>query len=431
MGFPKVKVSMPKDMGTRVATGMVTGIPVSKQQIRDVTGQTDRQRAKENYGRASAERDTLYGAQKGYNTQMDRKDRDLIKSTRGSQDAYKAARDPYLQEYQGRLQEFDSQLQNQSKDASATYSNSIKPGLTTLMQQAQRDAAGAMSLEQASDPNNAVAKNVRSMYDQQAQNYGKQGMADAGILQAMGAQSAASQMGAMGPMTTGGMQSLFAASQGQAGQAFARTQQQMQALREQGIAQGFNETDKAYNRGVDAQGRAAGAIGNVAQAERDQFDTQGRIRGERGSIASDRMGVGVGQARENMDMSQGLAGMKHGLGTGGIARNAQTETDYRQGNIAGYGQQAAANNATAEGKAKILTGGLGTAGAIVGGIYGGPAGAAGGQAAGQAAGGSINPGGDPNAQVPNQWSQKSAPYYNGNYGAQTQQQYGYRQYPYG
>ena len=67
------------------------------------------------------------------------------------------------------------------------------------------------------------------------------------------------------PLSTGQMQGMMAQNQNQAGQAFANVQQRMQSLRDQGVAQGWNQTQAAYNRGVGALDR----YGSLSQMQTD------------------------------------------------------------------------------------------------------------------------------------------------------------------
>ena len=129
----------------------------------------------------------------------------------------------------------------------------------------EADAKGRMTEAQARDPNNPVAVAFRQFYEQQAGNEGKQGLADVGVMQSLGAQAFGSQLGGGAPLSTGQMQGMMAQNQNQAGQAFSNVQKRMQSLRDQGVAQGWNQTEAAYNRGIGALDR----YGSLSQMQTD------------------------------------------------------------------------------------------------------------------------------------------------------------------
>ena len=129
----------------------------------------------------------------------------------------------------------------------------------------EADAKGRMTEAQARDPNNPVAVAFRQFYEQQAGNEGKQGLADVGVMQSLGAQAFGSQLGGGAPLSTGQMQGMMAQNQNQAGQAFSNVQKRMQSLRDQGVAQGWNQTEQAYNRGIGALDR----YGALSQMQTD------------------------------------------------------------------------------------------------------------------------------------------------------------------
>jgi hypothetical protein len=129
----------------------------------------------------------------------------------------------------------------------------------------ESEAKMRMTEAQARDPNNPVSVAFRNFYDQQAGNEGRQGLADVGVMQSLGAQAFGGQMGSGAPLSTGQMQAMMAQNSNQAGQAFANVQQRMQALKDQGVAQGWLQTQNAYNRGVGALDR----YGSLSQMETD------------------------------------------------------------------------------------------------------------------------------------------------------------------
>ncbi len=277
---------------------------------------------------AEAQRQTAYGRGQGYNAEMDA---------------------------QG--QKYLDQMDQSHTDASKTYTNTIQPNLKNLMERANADTSHAMTLQQAMDPNNAVATQTRQLYETQAQNEGRQGLADTGVLQAMGMQSMGSQLNGAGPMTGGQLAALMGQNQAQSGAAYAQTQRRMQGLRDQGLNMGFQRSDQAYNQGLDAQQR----LGNTTAQYGNAYNQQ---------RASDESNYGLHNAMSNQKTlrNQALDAWKYG------------------GDTAAINAQIAGENAKQAQQAQMATGALSTAGTVAGAYFGGPAGAAAGGKAGQAVG---------------------------------------------
>lgn len=316
--------------------------------------------------RAAQKQNEQYEYNKGLNVKYD--------ETEG---AYKTARDAAVNPQIQTMKDLQDQSARQANDARVVYEGSIKPGMLDQMQRSANEARSAMSLSDYMDPNNQVAQSTRDLYDREAQGVHKQGLADTGVLQAMGAQAAGRAFGMGGPMSTGQMTSLYAANQNQAGQAFANTQKQMQSLKEQGLAQGFLQADKAYQAGERAQDRNRATIGDMSSLENQNAQRQGAFRGEQAGYGNAAMGLGLGLANSDLD-----------LGYRSLDRQGQTENarygvdaqrELNQAQAAAARQQA--NNA--------MIGGLVQAGATGAGAYfGGPAGAK----VGNDIGGAVNQG---------------------------------------
>lgn len=167
-----------------------------------------------------------------------------------------------------RLQKEQSKMFGQLSGQEQAMYEAEQAGLGRMKDPAlgiEADAKGRMTEAQARDPNNPVAVAFRQFYEQQAGTEGKQGLADVGVMQSLGAQAFGSQLGGGAPMSTGQMQGLMAQNQNQAGQAFSNVQKRMQALRDQGVAQGWSQTENAYNRGIGALDR----YGSLSQMETD------------------------------------------------------------------------------------------------------------------------------------------------------------------
>lgn len=234
---------------------------------------------------------------------------------------YRAARNPVYEKYQGQLQKFSDEAANQANNAEVTYKNNIQPRLQDIMSTAQSEAGGAMSLKDAGDPNNSVNKAWRGMYENQAQGVGKQALADVGIMNSLGAQATANQLGGMGgAIGTNQLLALQGQNMGQSGQAYARAQQQMQGLREQGLEAGRQESNSQYNRGQGAKDRYAGSVADFAHADASNQDRQTKYRGEREGYA----GKGFGLSKEVVNDDYGIDKDRVGL-EAGLSKSAASE----------------------------------------------------------------------------------------------------------
>jgi hypothetical protein len=237
-------------------------------------------------------------------------------------EAYQRARNPVYEKYQGQLQQYSDEAANQASDATKTYKNNIQPRLQDIMDNAQRDANSAMSLADAGNPNNSVNTAWRNMYEQQAQGVNKRALADVGVLNALGAQATANQLGAMGgPLSTQQMLALQGQNMGQSGQAFARAQQQMQALRDQGLAVGREESAAQYNRGERARDRYSGSVRDYAGADSDYQDRMGKYRSERAGYGDRGFEIGRQKAGEDYQIDQGRVGLEADLGRGAASED--------------------------------------------------------------------------------------------------------------
>ena len=231
---------------------------------------------------------------------------------------------PVAQYYELQINGLKDRATTQSNDARQTYTNTIKPGLVNAVEQSNKELYNTdgtpkyMTYLQAQDPNNSVASSFRDFYNNQAVGEGKTGMADVGIMQNMGAQAMANQMGEMAgaPMTGSQMQMMQGQNMSQAGQAMANVQARQQNLRDQGIQQGWLQTQNAYERGENARDRQMKNISSLQSAQGADIAQQGQLRGELGGYATDLAGSQSGMAglKNNNDVSalQRQAGLVSG-----------------------------------------------------------------------------------------------------------------------
>lgn len=315
---------------------------------------------------------------------------DYYSNMKDSTDKYVGSYDTATNTYRSDQAKTKQAYQDQASDSSKAYTNEILPRLTSVMNKREGNANSAMSLKDAQDPNNAVASATRGMYNQQAQGIQNQGLADYGVLAALGSQATGNTMGGYGGMMTGGqMQSLQNANMGQASGAFGQAQQNANNLKLQGIQQGQNQSNWAYGQGQQAIGDYGGSVRDFEGANNQKNSIQNMYTGQQAGIDSDAYGVSLGQAGVHRDAASGLAGLQNANSTASLNRqqgfvNGVSATD--QATAYANAQAAAAAQA-----AKL--GALGTiAGGAAGAYAGGPAGGAAGAQAGGAGAAAANPG---------------------------------------
>ncbi len=278
----------------------------------------------------------------------------------------------YGDQYLKDLDSVRNQARDQATDAQKTYSSDIQPRMKNIMEDAQQQAGQAMSLADAGNVNNSVQTGVRGLYDQMGQGVQKQGIADYGVLSALGSQATQNTMGAGGPMTGAQMQLLNAGNQSQAGQAFQRAQANVQRLKEQGLEKGFEESGRQYDRGVNARSNYAQSVGNYEGAMDRNIGRQKNARDEEMGYSSDRFGTQRGLAQEQLGVEQGIRNRDIGA--------LSAEYGNRQGILANQTAMANADNAQKRGiLGGIIQAGATGAGAYFGGAQGAQAGAQGSQ----------------------------------------------------
>ena len=264
------------------------------------------------------------------------------------------------EQYQQGLQGLMKEAEAMGARADAVYTD-VSGRQKAIMDRAKGEADSAMTLAEASDPNNKVAKSFRDFYEQKAQGARQAGMADIGVMQALGAQAFGGQMGAGGPMTGGQIAALAGQNQSQAGMAMANVQRRVQDLRDQGIAEGWAQTDKAYNRGLEARDFYQGSVGDYQDTHNQYQTLAAALRGERG-----RYGEGLRSSRSYVTDSArnyglDLASVRHGIKTQDldkIAAMIQTSYDRQAAREGLYSEERsarqAANAAATAGEQQML-----------------------------------------------------------------------------
>jgi hypothetical protein len=291
-------------------------------------------------------------------------DADLTAQMQGASGAYKSNLQASGQARDTDLAALKQEIGDSQKDARTTYSNTIQPQMKDMMERSRKEAGyGAdatsqpMTLSQSMDPNNAVAQANRKLYETQAQGEGRQGLADVGTLQALGMQNMAGQLGNV-PMTGGQMQALMGANSAQSGAAYAQTQRRMQDLRDQGLSRGYEETDKAYGRGIEAQDRYRRGVGDYESAADRQSARDRDYRGEWGDVSRTQYDTNRQYGEDMFNMDSGMAGLGRDITYGRGSREEARANRYYGGSI--EGQQAKATRAQAENAKKqdMLMGGV-------------------------------------------------------------------------
>jgi len=366
----------PSSWGDKLASG--------EKKVRKTFGfDESEQRQKESEMRAQAQEE--YGQQEILRGQMGRTGQKYIQDVRRQYEGYKpqAAQiqkdlDLYNQqrqndifavesEFQNNLDTLKRQTEQQATDARQTYTNDIQPKQKELMERSMQNASQAMSLQDAMSMDNQVTQ----AYERLAGGERQRGLADFGVLSALGAQAMAGQM--RGPMTVGQQQAMQAVGQQQASQAFSRTQRRMDELRQQGLeaSRGWYET------GQRAQDRAAGRIGEYEAGGRRARDEQTGYRGEIGAYDQARRGsrdyasaekYGLqresagrrGQTlAEQQAAEQGLLGMQYDL-------DMQNRLQEQQNISQRYGQQRAIDVGTLQRLGGQAAGGRQMLGSLIG-----------------------------------------------------------------
>lgn len=310
--------------------------------------------------------------------QMKLDDSKYYDRSKANASGYLSQSQKYGNDYLSRVGELEKQSADQAKNAEVTYTTNIQPKQKELMESAMNNARGAMTLEEAQDPNNRVASGVRDLYNKEGQSIRNQGMTDAGVLAALGAQATAGQLGGMPVFTGSNLQTMNAQNQRQSGEAFAAAQKRMMDLREQGLGKGLEQSNAMYDRGQLAQGAAANRVSDYEQGHSNFLGQQQGFRGEAQGYAADRMGVQRGMAGEEYDINQGLSGLQHGLQTGqGMRDMGQFDSYYggQQQGITNQMNRIQADNAQRWGLAttvgSAVAGGMGAPqGGVQTGMYG-------------------------------------------------------------
>lgn len=288
------------------------------------------------YGRAGAAWDKTFGTTKAHsqakegeknaknyyaqsqpiNQKMNEADQAFVAAAKPSLSQYKSGSGYNTINFVDRQDKLAKEAAEQGTNAKLQYTNTIQPKLKGIMEESGREAANAMSLKDAGNVNNSIHKSVRDLYDKQGQQTRQRGLADFGVLSALGAQATAGQLGGGGPMTAGAMGQLGAANQRQASEAVQRAQGRVYDLEQQGLDRGFSESAAQYDRGQGAKDRYTGSLKDMTAAEGDYLGKQQGLRDERGGYNEQRFGAQQAQLDRGLDVDQQYAGLDRDLAYG-------------------------------------------------------------------------------------------------------------------
>lgn len=196
-----------------------------------------------------------------------------------------------------------------AEKSASSYDSEILPALKQLMDARLKNTKGALTLEEAQDPNGKYQASVRKFYDDRGQEVSAQGRRDYGVLSALGAQAAQGQFGST-PITSGQMGQIYGANQRQAGEAYAKAQQRMFDLQQQGIDKGREDAQYWYGEGQKAYEGAS-------TAARDYASGRSAADQSRRQYTQDLSGLsqGIYGAKQNYtDNSYNIANALSGLG---------------------------------------------------------------------------------------------------------------------
>lgn len=319
----------------------------------------------------TALRDTEHTANEGVLATMAKGDKAYIDTAKASRDKYRGVADAAAQKQIGEYDRAHDERAQALSDSKTQYTSTVEPRMKAAMEASGKEAGNAMSLSDSMDPNNAVHRANEAKFERQATNEGRQGLADVGVLGALGAENASRTFGASGmPMTGGQMASIYGQNQNAAGTAMANTQRRMQSLRDQGIDRGYSESDKGYNRGQSAIDRANADVASYAGAGRTARTEQGNISGEEAGYGEKSQGLTTGNARDQANADMAVGGLEHELGNAGSQRELAETASDTGGRIADINGQIAGAGADKEAAAKKESGyvqaGAGVAGQIAG-----------------------------------------------------------------
>lgn len=230
--------------------------------------------------------------------------------------------------FRGELSALKSRSAGDEDRLRKDYDTEINPRLKSQMDSRKVDAGNAMSLKDAGDVNNSVHKGVRGLYDERGAGARKQGLADYGMLAALGSQATGN---AGGPMTGAQLQNIQAANNRQAGSAYNNALMRSQSLEDEGINRGFDESSRQYDRGVSANMAYDNSVQNYQQAG-NTFNAQAQgMRGEQAGYTGDMRNSSATEEAARSNNTQAVMGTQRGMQQADTGRAyANNSEDFNQ-----------------------------------------------------------------------------------------------------
>ncbi len=319
---------------------------------------------------ANANASDLYNQTEGINAGLGQTDADYKTAFGNASQNYLGGAQTLTDKYTNQINDLIKQSKSQGQDATKVYTNTVQPDLKNALGIAKTNANQAMSLSEASDPNNPIMKQIRELYNQQGQQALTQGKQDYGVLSALGAQAAGSQFGAAGPMTAGQQGQIYAANQQQAGNAYAAAQKRMTDLQNQGLNKSFDQSNQLYQYGQQAQDTYGNAIKNLQNGQSQYDADQGAFRQEQNGFSGNIYGANQGLNSDKYNTALVGAGIDKGNAYAGAGREQDALNTLHGVQQQGINNQQAASMANANATSGLLSSLFGAAGTVGGAAVG-------------------------------------------------------------
>ena len=177
------------------------------------------------------------------------------------------------------------------------------------------EGAGRNAAYQAEGANRRNAYNTEGdtqegAYEAKAQGIGREGLAASGMLASLGGQAMAGQMGGASPMTGGQLAAMQGANMSRAGQAYGRAQQQMQGMRDQGMNRKMDQRNQGM--GAETQARAQGMSTETAMRGQG-LANESSLRGRGIEQGFDQSAAQYGRGQDAQGLAAGIVGQRSGM----------------------------------------------------------------------------------------------------------------------
>ena len=270
-----------------------------------VTGSADKRKASEAYGDQGAIANQQYQETQAINDKLKKLEEDRIQAAKNQRDTYNTGINNAFTPYVDKTRSLQGEV-NRDRTAQQRDYQGLDQNINALMGRADADQRSGLTIAEAMDPNNRIAKGQQDLYRGQGKQYQDFARKQ---LQMPGNQ-----------IPQGANPALFnSVMSSNAGQAYANTQQRMDQMRNQGYMQGIVESQKSSSRGMDANARARALAGQRQGMQGAQMQSQGALRQEAGGYAGQRQGALLDR-RERL-FNPGVQNMQKQFSTDQAGRN--------------------------------------------------------------------------------------------------------------